>query len=59
MWRTHVVHIFVTFVRRRFDPEGDSHLMDIHGLTTDKMEAERAELIAMILNVARMMQHIF
>ena len=29
------------------------------GLTTDKMEAERAELIAMILNVARMMQHIF
>jgi predicted HAD superfamily phosphohydrolase YqeG len=29
------------------------------GLTTDKMEAERAELIAIILNVAKMMHHIF
>ena len=26
---------------------------------TDKMEAERAELIAIILNVAQMMHHIF
>jgi hypothetical protein len=28
-------------------------------LTVDKMEAEWAELIAIILNVAKMMQHIF
>ena len=29
------------------------------GLTTDKMEAERAELIAIISNVAATMHHIF
>ena len=28
------------------------------GLTTDKLEAERAELIAIILNLAKMMHHI-